>query len=344
MFDSGGTERLSSARRTAAELGAFSTAAVLDLQLAACYDFRFELAEVSRHATLSRDAAERLDMPGVQAKALLFLAESHAMRQELADMEECLRQASALTPQDRFVTALGWGGCRGMSALFRGDLTAAIDAFGRAAGILRTLPNAEPAMFRAIWPLMLAAVADVRAPAVLDETRRSTVTVARFNRGALGYAEAVLAGRRGDRDRAVELAFRADSDLGGGTFGHLCRLLAAGPVMASGWGDPARWLEDARADFAVKGFGGLVTWCQALLSGPAPDRLAGLGLTPRECEILGLVAAGLGNKEIAARLHLSHRTVEKHVESLLRKTGAASRTMLVAITGPWPQPRPAPVT
>jgi DNA-binding CsgD family transcriptional regulator len=39
---------------------------------------------------------------------------------------------------------------------------------------------------------------------------------------------------------------------------------------------------------------------------------------------------GLADKQIAARLHLSPRTVEKHVESLLRKTGARSRTGLVA--------------
>jgi DNA-binding NarL/FixJ family response regulator len=46
------------------------------------------------------------------------------------------------------------------------------------------------------------------------------------------------------------------------------------------------------------------------------------------------VAEGISNKEIAARLHLSPRTVEKHIESLLRKTAARSRTQLVAIAGP----------
>ena len=70
---------------------------------------------------------------------------------------------------------------------------------------------------------------------------------------------------------------------------------------------------------------------------PSASRLGALGITPREAEILGLIAAGLANKDIAARLYLSPRTVEKHVESLLRKTGATSRTMLVAVTGPWPQ-------
>ena len=46
--------------------------------------------------------------------------------------------------------------------------------------------------------------------------------------------------------------------------------------------------------------------------------------------MLRLVADGLANKQIATRLRLSPRTVEKHVESLLRKTGARSRTGLVA--------------
>ena len=50
--------------------------------------------------------------------------------------------------------------------------------------------------------------------------------------------------------------------------------------------------------------------------------------------MLLLVAEGLANKEIAARLHLSPRTVEKHVESLMRKAAARSRTQLVAIAGP----------
>ena len=49
--------------------------------------------------------------------------------------------------------------------------------------------------------------------------------------------------------------------------------------------------------------------------------------------MLRLVAAGISNKEIAARLHLSPRTVEKHVENLLRITAAQSRTQLVVLAG-----------
>jgi DNA-binding CsgD family transcriptional regulator len=336
LFDAAATGRLSEARRTAAELGAFSTAAVLDLQLAAAYDFRVQLHESARHARLALTAAERLDMSEIQAKALLFLAEAHAMRQRPGEMEACLRQAGALAPSDRFIEALGWGGCRGMSALFRRDLPGAIAAFNRGGALLRTLPHAEPAMFRAIWPLSLAVTADKRATAVLAETRTGTVPLARLNRGVLGYAEAVLTGRGGEGDQAATLAAAADAELGDATLGHLARLLAAGPAFIDGWGDPVAWLGAARADFAAKDFDGLADWCQQLLSAPVQDRLAGIGITAREAEILELVAGGLANKEIAARLRLSHRTVEKHVESLLRKTSATSRTMLVALTGPWP--------
>ena len=45
---------------------------------------------------------------------------------------------------------------------------------------------------------------------------------------------------------------------------------------------------------------------------------------------LALLAEGLTNKEIAARLYLSPRTVEKHVERILTKTGLANRTALAA--------------
>lgn len=59
-------------------------------------------------------------------------------------------------------------------------------------------------------------------------------------------------------------------------------------------------------------------------------RLEAHGVTPREREIAGLLAAGLTNPEIAERLVLSPYTVQDHIKSLLEKTNVSSRQELVA--------------
>lgn len=58
---------------------------------------------------------------------------------------------------------------------------------------------------------------------------------------------------------------------------------------------------------------------------------AGEELTPREREVLELLAEGLPNKAIAARLGISQHTAKFHVTSVLTKLGAASRTEAVAL-------------
>lgn len=52
-------------------------------------------------------------------------------------------------------------------------------------------------------------------------------------------------------------------------------------------------------------------------------------LTPREVEVLGMLAGGLGNKEIALRLRISEHTIKFHVSSIFAKLGASSRTEAV---------------
>jgi two-component system, NarL family, response regulator YdfI len=54
-------------------------------------------------------------------------------------------------------------------------------------------------------------------------------------------------------------------------------------------------------------------------------------LTPRESEVLQMLASGLANKEIAARLTISEHTVKFHVASILGKLGAGSRTEAVSV-------------
>ena len=64
-------------------------------------------------------------------------------------------------------------------------------------------------------------------------------------------------------------------------------------------------------------------------SEPAPELVE--DLTPREVEVLRMMAEGLGNKELAVRLGISDHTVKFHISSILAKLGAASRTEAVTM-------------
>jgi len=64
---------------------------------------------------------------------------------------------------------------------------------------------------------------------------------------------------------------------------------------------------------------------------PNKERMAELRITPRELEILALIAEGLSTKEIAGRLFVSENTVKTHAGRLFEKLGAKRRTQAVQV-------------
>jgi DNA-binding NarL/FixJ family response regulator len=62
-----------------------------------------------------------------------------------------------------------------------------------------------------------------------------------------------------------------------------------------------------------------------------PSPAAALGLTEREAEVVALIAEGLSNKEIGARLFITEKTASHHVSSVLGKLGVARRAEAAAL-------------
>ncbi len=329
MFDHAGIERLVEARRLAGEFGALSMAAEVDLQLAAVGHCRFDLDMAQEHAHSALELGERLALGRVRAKALTFLAENTAWRGDRAEMERYIGLAASALPDDRMLAAFAWGS-RGMRELLHGDRSVAVEHLGRAVDMLADQPHAEPAAFRAVWPVFLASIGDRRASQAVVDARRVGLGAFYLNSGLLSCAEAIIAGRKGDAMSARRDFGASEADfVNCMTWNDVSRWLAAESAAAGGWDDPGWWLNGVGDRLAGRGLQHLAERCRELSGGPR--RWTGLGITPREADVLNLVVQGLANKEIAARLVLSPRTVEKHVEALLRKLDARSRTHLVAV-------------
>lgn len=165
-------------------------------------------------------------------------------------------------------------------------------------------------------------------------------------------ARGVLAGRARDTDTAqLAVSSGFDALAEAPWYRSMARRLVAEAAIADGWGTPAVWLREALDFFTTAGLDEPARACRSLLrraGAPVPRHpaehdvaadLARLGVTRREADVLALVAEGLSNKDIAGRLYLSARTVEKHVERLMLKTGSANRARLAALASRTGRPR-----
>jgi len=162
-------------------------------------------------------------------------------------------------------------------------------------------------------------------------------------RAAAGRAQALVALARGETARAVELAGAAVADaerVDGALDVARARLIAGRALAASDRDGALREL--AAAEQAAATAGAARVRDEALQEQRRLGRRVGRGgergragggvgaLSPRECEVAGLVADGRTNREIAARLFLSEKTIETVLSRVFRKLGVRSRADVAA--------------
>ncbi|WP_344627227.1 response regulator transcription factor [Kitasatospora arboriphila] len=304
-------------------------------------------------AVQARSACERLTRgfgEFLAGGAFYQLGEIHRLRGEWARAEEAYRQS-------------GRYGCDAQPGLALLRL-----AGGRpeaaAGGVRRALAEAPDRLARArLLPALLEVALAVDGTAEARAAAEELAEIAgTFRRPALdaqaaqARAPVLLAGRAPDGPPAgtptgaqpealtqaltqARRAWRLWRDLDVPYETARARVLVARACRALGDEDTAAVeLDAAAAGFARLGAGPDLALARAAAAGRAGDgppdgrgtTEAPAGLTPREVEVLRLVAGGGSNHAIARELHLSERTVARHISNILGKLDAGSRTAAAA--------------
>jgi DNA-binding CsgD family transcriptional regulator/tetratricopeptide (TPR) repeat protein len=248
------------------------------------------------------------------------VGELHRLRGEYAAAEVSFREAMARGWEPQPGLALLWlatGRVPAAGAAIRRALTETTDRLGRS----RLLPVAVE-VFLAEHDADAAAAAADELDAIAGQLPMPSV------QAMAGHARGAVLLESGDAAAALPLlrrAWRRWRDLDAPYEAARTRVLVARSCRLLGDEDSAVMeLDAARQAFVSLGARPDVAVVDRLLTG------AGGPLSPREREVLRLVAVGRSNHEIATELVLSERTVARHVSNILAKLQVPSRTAAAA--------------
>jgi DNA-binding CsgD family transcriptional regulator len=339
MLENGQLDRLAYARERAAESGALAMVAVLDVQLAGGLWVRGECARSLAAGRRAAASGRRFRIDGIHRMGLCFAAIGYGPLVDSAGLEAGAAALAAVSDAPA-LTASIWGDGWTVYALLTEDRARALRSIERAAE-LGCAAEALPSPWWGLWPLLRAL-----AGTDVDEAITAAHLVpSGWSEMMLSYTRAVVFGRKGRTAQAETEFARNDTTTAWPWWSHLGRRLVAEAALQDGWGEPIVWLREAALFFDGFPAPAVASACRSMMrrAGVQAPRaqgshqvapvLAGRGVTEREAEVLGLVGQGLSNAEVASRLFLSPRTVEKHVENLARKLGTGTRSQLVAYGG-----------
>jgi DNA-binding NarL/FixJ family response regulator len=274
----------------------------------------------------ARRAARRFEETMNPAAGVAFYRQGELLRLQgqFEAAEEAYREASRC----------GWEPQPGLAQLrlAQGRVDVAVAAIGRAVGEVSE-PLKRAGLLAAYVEIMLVAGEEEKARAACHELAE---IAGRYESGML---EAMVEQSRGAVDLAdgdarsalpsLRRASQLWHDLEAPYEAARVRALVGLACRALGDDDTAAMeLEEAQSVFAQLGAAPDVARVDAL--GPAGGTVDLHGLTPRELQVLRLVAAGATNKAIAAELVISERTVDRHVSNILMKLRVPTRAAATA--------------
>jgi DNA-binding CsgD family transcriptional regulator len=331
-----GKDRLEDARRIAVGAGAVSALA------------RVELETAWRHLGLAdRDAAgaalerglERARRYGLGLVPHLLVAEAHrrALDGDTFGVEGAVAEAVDAARDDASVHAAAVGNGPALLLVLQGRT-------GEAAELLTDSARATVVGTPSAWwfPGLLVLL----RRAMGDQGPTGPLPAHPANRAYAAYGRAVVVGRRGRASDAARWFSTGDRLMPPGWRRHHARVVVAEAAVRADWGDPGAWATDALA-WAERARleplaaaarramrrAGLTVRRRGRGMAIVPATLAALGVTSREMDVLLQLAEGRSNQQIGERLFISPRTVESHVESLMRKCSTGTRAELIVFAG-----------
>jgi DNA-binding CsgD family transcriptional regulator len=338
----GGTADLEKVRLEAFRVGAITAGYTVDAILAMQTVLNGDYATARQQVADVEVAVTKLHLVSIQRYVLLTRATLAAhqanrpgMEQALADFDKCDGERSPELP-------LALGLARVFCALLEEDAGQVESELARAAAVEKENPSTFHLAGRHGLYLLLDVLAGRSDWPQFHDVCSAAASKMRWNRHFVELARAVLLGRAGrlvDAEAAVAAAQEAAECFP--TARHLGLRLIAEEADTHRWGDAEGWLRRAEEYFHRATVPAVASACRGLLrqigasvqqrragAELVPGELRALGVTVREYEVFQLLVERIPNKTIGTRLHISPRTVEKHVASLIIKTNQPSRAAL----------------
>ncbi|MEH1017088.1 AAA family ATPase [Micromonospora sp. CPCC 206060] len=338
----GETDGLRQALREAQSIGAIALAYTAESSLALEAVLRAEYTTADEISARCAEVTARLRYLDDHQYNLLTRAMAAAHQADRVGMDRQLAEFRAWGGEQSLQMPLLFGLCRAFCALLEENPELARRDLAEARSWEERQPSVYYLSGRYGLTLLLDVLHGKAGREQFDAVTASPGAELRWNRQFLLLAEAVLLGREGRTAQAVAAVERAQevAECYPRTR-HLGLRLVAEAALTDGWGDPIGWLRAAEEYFHLANLPIVAGACRALLrrgGARTPQRRSGRhripaaliskGLTVREFEVLLMLTDRHGNKDIAQRLFISPRTVEKHVASLVAKTGCDDRAGL----------------
>ena len=278
--------------------------------------------------TEAAQIARELDERGIQACALHYLGISGMLARDLDVAAAHVNDSIAMFRELGQQQGVGRGlGVLGFVQLYQGQRAAAQRVFEDALAIVESVDDAWGVGQVSLALGLTAKSVGDPAAAIAHLSRAIVSLVAAGDATILGVAVSTLGAltlesdpRRAVRFAAATAAFRAriGGEYPAGTVAEMDAIRARATERLGQAAFDSEWKAGLRLSPAAL----------AALIDPKPRPRAARPLTARQREVADLVAEGLTNAQIAARLHLSERTIENHVFNAISTLGLHNRVQL----------------